>query len=276
LQPVKLRVPILNFLETSTLDFSRARLDQYPISQFGFTSNKMADTVMMESSVSVQIPVSELSISAPSKSERLPTTVEKPTPYTYDLGYLTATDPNPLPSTSQLLAQTLEKRNEILQTTARDGAQSLLNTLLTTCPINSTPDGLLMSLPQPVAYLPRWKPLPKPKQPTKWEQFARKKGIGKFGGSLKGGAAQEDRRKNLVYDEESGEWVKKWGYKGANKKEEGQWLVELDDEKVRREKEGADSGKNVRMEGRRERKERIKRQERRQRGNERRMRKGGG
>ncbi|KAJ9606187.1 hypothetical protein H2200_009148 [Cladophialophora chaetospira] len=237
----------------------------------------MADTVMTETSVSIQMPVSSLSTSTDnaSKPERLPTTVSKPTPYTYDLGYLTAIDPNPLPSTKSLLSQPLPNRNTTLKSIAREGAQSLLNTLLTTCPINSTPDGLVMALPAPLTPLPRWKPLPKLKTPTKWEQFARKKGIGKFGGSLKGGAAQEDRRKNLVYDEEKGEWVKKWGYKGANKKEEGQWLVELDDEKVGKEK-GGESGKNVRMEGRRERKDRIKRQERRQRGNERRMRKGGG
>ncbi|ETI26900.1 hypothetical protein G647_09999 [Cladophialophora carrionii CBS 160.54] len=231
---------------------------------------------MAETSVSVQIPVSTLSTNTSSKPERLPTTVEKPSPYTYDLGYLNAVDPNPLPTTSSLLSQPIAQRNETLKAIARDGAQCLLNTLLTTCPINSTPDGLIMTLPAPQNYLPRWKPLPKPKAPTKWELFARKKGIGKYGGSLKGGAAQEERRKNLVYDEESGEWVKKWGYKGANKKDESQWLVELDDQKIRTEKEGADAGKNVRMEGRRERKERIKRQERRQRGNERRMRKGGG
>merc|ERR1711939_975216 len=61
-----------------------------------------------------------------SKPERPSTTVEKPTPYTYDLGYLTATDPNPLPSTSTLLSQSYTERNTTLQTIARDGAQSLL------------------------------------------------------------------------------------------------------------------------------------------------------
>lgn len=30
-----------------------------------------------------------------------------------------------------------------------------------------------------------------------------------------------------MYDEETGEWVPRWGYKGANKKDENQWLVEL-------------------------------------------------
>ncbi|EXJ96258.1 hypothetical protein A1O1_01384 [Capronia coronata CBS 617.96] len=211
-----------------------------------------------------------------SKQERLPTTVDKPTPYTYDLGYLTAIDPNPLPSTSSLLSQSFVERNATLQAIARDGAQSLLNTLLTTCTITSTPDGLVMALPPASNPLPRWKPLPKPKAPTKWELFARKKGIGKYGGSLKGGAALEDRRKNMVYDEESGEWVKKWGYKGKNKQGESDWLVELDDEKVGKEKEGFGAeGRTVRGEGRRERLERMKRQERRQRNNERKGRKGG-
>lgn len=84
---------------------------------------------------------------------------------------------------------------------------------------------------------------------------------------MKGGAALEDRRKNLVFDEESGEWVKKWGYKGKNKQGEGNdWLVELDDKKVRKEK-GLDEGMTIRNEGRRERKDRMKRQERKERSN---------
>jgi regulator of ribosome biosynthesis len=220
-----------------------------------------------------ETPAASVPNTSASKPERLPTTVDKPTPYTYDLGYLTATDPNPLPSTSSLLSQSFSERNTTLQTLARDGAQSLLNTLLTTCTITSTPDGLVMALPHPTNMLPRWKPLPKPKAPTKWELFARKKGIGKFGGNLKGGAALQERKKNLVYDEESGEWVKKWGYKGKNKQAENEWLVELDDKKAAQEKDGANV--NVRAEPRRERVEKIKRQERRQRNNERKNRKGG-
>ncbi|KIV78308.1 hypothetical protein PV11_10037 [Exophiala sideris] len=223
------------------------------------------DTKMAETKTA---PLTNVSASKP---ERLPTTVDKPTPYTFDLGYLTATDPNPLPSTSALLSQSFTQRNTTLQTIARDGAQSLLNTLLTTCTISSTPDGLVMALPRSITTLPRWKPLPKPKAPTKWELFARKKGIGKFGGNLKGGAALEDRKKNLVYDEESGEWVKKWGYKGKNKQAENEWLVELDDDKQQKEKDGV----NPRAVTRQERVEKIKRQDRRQRNNERKSRKGG-
>lgn len=138
-----------------------------------------------------------------------------------------------------------------------------------------------MNLPPSAAPLPRWKPLPKPKAPTKWEAFAKKKGIGKFGGSRKGGAQLEERRKNMVFDEESGEWVRKWGYKGKGMRGESEWLVELDDGQKRREgeAEGSGSGKTVRGEGRRDRLERVRRQERKERNNARRAaggRRGGG
>lgn len=75
----------------------------------------------------------------------------------------------------------------------------------------------------------------------------------------------------MMYDEESGEWVRKWGYKGKNKEGEGNdWLVELDERKVNGEKQDerdGESGKNVRLEGKRERMERMRRQERRERSN---------
>ncbi len=229
---------------------------RYCLSQM--TTLTMTDTAMSEA------PPQNTTISTISKADRPPVTVSKPTPYTFDLGHLLAVDPNPLPSNSATT-----DRNELFRSTARDGAQSLLNELLSTRPITSTPDGLTLSLPPATTQLPRWKPLPKPKPPTKWEAFARKKGIGKFGGAASGGAKLEDRRKNMVYDEESGEWVRKWGYKGKNKEGEGnEWLVELDDKKAKgEERNGEAEGRNVRMEGKRERMERIRRQERKERSN---------
>lgn len=211
-------------------------------------------------------------MAASTQTERLSVVVDKPTPYTFSLGQLCTTDSNPLPPTRELLSQSLAARNETLKQIARDGAQSLLTNLLSSSEtrIQSTPDSLIMSLP-PVAdadRTPRWKPLPKAKEPTKWEQFAKKKGIGKFGGNLKGGAALEDRRKNAVYNEETGQWEKKWGYKG--KKADGgvqdDWLVELDDKQLRKEK-GLDQGTSIRNEGKREKMERMRRQERRERSN---------
>ncbi|KAK3044377.1 hypothetical protein LTS18_001441, partial [Coniosporium uncinatum] len=87
----------------------------------------------------------------------------------------------------------------------------------------------------------------------------------------------DSANKKMVYDDASGEWVPKWGYKGKNKEGDGEWLVEVDDEKAGKEKgemKGGDGDK--RKEGRAERKERVRRQERRERRNEKRGAAGGG
>jgi len=82
---------------------------------------------------------------------KLPVQVSKPTPYTFDLGLLCASDPNPLQLSSK------DRLEEELAATARDGAQVLLNQLLSTCPIASTPAGVLLSLPGISTPLPREK-----------------------------------------------------------------------------------------------------------------------
>jgi regulator of ribosome biosynthesis len=178
--------------------------------------------------------------------------VTKPIPYTFDLGNLLLNDANPLP---------LNHTTADLDATARDCAQSLINQILTACPIISTPAGVHITLPQPTTPIPREKMIPKEKEPTKWELFAAKKGIQ---------AKKRDNKK--VYDEATGEWVARWGYKGKNKAGENDWLVEVDDEKERATGKAGDS----RQEKRAERKERVKRQERKERANEKRNSKGGG
>ncbi|KAK5806814.1 hypothetical protein VI817_001072 [Penicillium citrinum] len=188
-----------------------------------------------------------------------------PTPYTFDLGNILVNDPNPLElPTSQSL-------DTSLQAIARDGTQSLLNQLLTTCQITSyAANGVLLNLPPPATTLPRHKPLPTPKPPTKWELFARKKGIGKYSSKPGAALADKERRKNLVYDEASGEWVPKWGYKGKNKEADNQWLVEVDEKDWKKEEDAAAKGSSIRGLSRAERKEKIKRNERKMRANERR------
>ncbi|TVY48756.1 Regulator of ribosome biosynthesis [Lachnellula occidentalis] len=187
------------------------------------------------------------------KQAPLPVTVSKPTPYTFDLGLLLAADPNPLSlSTSSNLESDLAA-------TARDGAQALLNQLLSTCPITDTPGGVLLSLPAIETRLPREKPLPPPKKETTWSRFAAKKGIK---------PKTAEARKKLVYDEATGEWVPKWGYKGKNKEGEGDWIVEVDDKKRK-------DGEEQRGDGRRERKEKVRRNERLQRKNEKGQKRGG-
>ncbi|KAH6648620.1 ribosomal biogenesis regulatory protein, partial [Truncatella angustata] len=143
--------------------------------------------------------------------------VTKPTPYTFDLGLLLANDPNPLPAPDPSVAQ-----EERLAAVARDGAQSLINQLLTTLPLQSTKDGVLLDLPAPATALPREKPLPAAKEPTKWERFAAKKGI-------KPKTREQRRMKGKEFNERTGEWDKTWGYKGKPK--DGlvpdDWVVEV-------------------------------------------------
>ncbi|KAI0312590.1 RRS1-domain-containing protein [Amylostereum chailletii] len=136
-------------------------------------------------------------------------TVEKDIPLEVDAGFLTVTDPNPIDK-----EEYEENLEQCLQSTARDGIQVLLASLFT-LPTQSSPDGPLAKLPPPTTQLPRAKPLPKPKPPTKWEKFARAKGI------------QQTKREKKVWDEEKQEWVNRWGWGGKNKELETQWLTEV-------------------------------------------------
>ncbi len=126
--------------------------------------------------------------------------------------------------------------------------------LLTTCGIASTPEGVILSLPAASTPLPRAKPVPTPKPETKWQAFAKKRGIA---------PKTREQRRNLQYDDGKGEWSRKWGYKGANKAGEDEPIIEVN---MRKEEERKD-GTSVRGDGRRQRKENLKRNERAQRKN---------
>ncbi|PWW75979.1 ribosomal biogenesis regulatory protein, partial [Tuber magnatum] len=178
-----------------------------------------------------------------------PVLVEKPIPIEFDMGNLCAFDTNPLDPTTY--SNSLEG---CLNDAARDCAQALINQVLTTLPMKSASDGVYVELPDPVTPLPREKPLPRAKEPTKWFLFAKKKGI-----------KSKTKDGKLVYDEEKGEWVPKWGYKGKNKDSEGDWIVEVDGKR-----EEKDDDKNPRVLSREERKDRIKKNERQMKKNEKR------
>ncbi|KAF8239058.1 RRS1-domain-containing protein [Tricholoma matsutake] len=135
--------------------------------------------------------------------------VEKEIPLEVDAGFLSVTDLNPVDE---------ESYNAILedhlQSLARDGVQALFSSLFS-LPTRPSPDGPLAQLPPPKYQLPREKPLPKPKPPTKWEAFAKAKGI------------QKKVREKKVWDEERQEWVNRWGRDGKNKQSEEQWITEV-------------------------------------------------
>jgi regulator of ribosome biosynthesis len=186
------------------------------------------------------------------KAIKLPVTVDKPTPYTFDLGLLLANDPNPVSVPRTHDTATLEAH---LTSVARDGAQVLINQLLTTCAISSTPQGVLLALPPQQTPLPREKPVPAPKAETKWEAFAKRRGIK---------PKTREQRRNLQYNEATGEFERRWGYKGANKGGlQDAPIIEVNAAKEVQRKEGT----SVRGDKRREIREKVKRNERRMRKN---------
>ncbi|KAI0685998.1 RRS1-domain-containing protein [Cytidiella melzeri] len=162
-------------------------------------------------------------------------TVEKDIPLEVDAGFLTVTDLNPIDVESYT-----ENLEDYLLTTARDGVQTLIASLFS-LPVTSTEDGPVAHLPPPTTLLPRAKPLPKPKPLTKWEQFAKAKGI------------SHRKKDKKEWDEEKQGWVDRWGWKGANKEKEVQWLTEVP--------KNADVDFNPSAEARKERKERIAKNE---------------
>ncbi|KAJ4785741.1 hypothetical protein LUZ62_036987 [Rhynchospora pubera] len=120
--------------------------------------------------------------------------------YQIDLGNLMAYDPNhhfqSIPSSrGELANHCLEKGTEMVQAIANS---------LFSLPSTESRDGPVVKLPLPTTKLPREKHLPKPKPPTKWEEFAKMKGIKK-------------RKKNKrVWDEQTSSWKRTHGYDRAN------------------------------------------------------------
>ncbi|XP_053569127.1 ribosome biogenesis regulatory protein homolog [Bombina bombina] len=136
-------------------------------------------------------------------------TVHKELELEFDLGNLLAFDPNPLNTRSYHH----EKRAEFLCSLARDNTQLLINQLWT-LPTERVTETIVAKLPEPTTRLPREKPVPKPRPPTRWEEFAKLKGI------------QKKKKTNLVWDDVHKEWRRRWGYKRA-KDDTKEWLIEV-------------------------------------------------
>ncbi|KAL3700703.1 hypothetical protein R1sor_018725 [Riccia sorocarpa] len=120
--------------------------------------------------------------------------------YAIDLGNLMVFDPR----------ATISSADECL-VKARDLVQAL-NDKLYDLPATIDKVGRIVTLPPPSTRLPREKPIPKPRPPTKWEVFAQKKGITKR------------KRSKLEYDEQTDEWRRRHGYKRVNDENEIPWI----------------------------------------------------
>jgi regulator of ribosome biosynthesis len=75
--------------------------------------------------------------------------------------------------------------------------------------------GPVVVLPKEEFKFPREKRIPEPKGETKWEKFAREKGI------------KNKKRDRMVFDEATDEYRPRYGYKGINKGIEDQPIVEV-------------------------------------------------
>ncbi|TPX38191.1 hypothetical protein SmJEL517_g00206 [Synchytrium microbalum] len=148
------------------------------------------------------------------QSQYKTTQVSRPISYEHDAGNLTAFDNNALDDTILFGASSTDiEREKYLTSNARDALQSLLNEIFT-LPTVKKNDATLVELPRPTTQLPRAKPVPREKIMTRWEKFAKAKGIKKVKKSTK------------VFDEAMGEWIPKFGYKhGTDKLDD--WLVEV-------------------------------------------------
>ncbi|KAK8919090.1 hypothetical protein KSP39_PZI022127 [Platanthera zijinensis] len=120
--------------------------------------------------------------------------------YQIDLGNLMAYDLShhfqDLPSSrDELSRQCLEKGTELVQ--------GVVNALFS-LPSTEGLEGPMVRLPDPSTRLPREKHLPKPKPPTKWEMFAKMKGI------------KNHKKDKRAYDEQTGSWKRRHGYDRVN------------------------------------------------------------
>uniref|UniRef100_A0A452XT44 Ribosome biogenesis regulatory protein n=2 Tax=Aegilops tauschii subsp. strangulata TaxID=200361 RepID=A0A452XT44_AEGTS len=95
------------------------------------------------------------------------------TNFEVDLGHLLAYDPSHHLAAGAASSRA-ELRDECLRK-ATELAQAVANALFS-LPATEGRDGPLVRLPPPTNRLPREKHLPRPKPPTKWEQFAKSKG----------------------------------------------------------------------------------------------------
>mmetsp|Transcript_27878 Transcript_27878/g.28147 ORF Transcript_27878/g.28147 Transcript_27878/m.28147 type:complete len:348 (+) Transcript_27878:233-1276(+) len=123
----------------------------------------------------------------------------------------------------------------ILQAAAR--ATQLLVKKIFECPTESSLAGPLAILPEPIFVLPREKRIPEPKPLTKWERFAQEKNI------------KNRKKERMLYDESTGEYRPRFGYKGMNRGIEDQPIVEV--------KDGQDPYANPWEENRKTKKERV-------------------
>ncbi|XP_044253239.1 ribosome biogenesis regulatory protein homolog [Tribolium madens] len=126
-----------------------------------------------------------------------------------DLGALLVEDLNPLDSRA-LRSST----NDFLLNLTRDNTQLLFNQIWE-LPTERIDEAIVAKFPKQKFSLPRSKPVPKPRSLTKWEQFAKAKGIVK------------KKKSKFSWDEQLQKWIPLYGFKRSAALREKNWLIEV-------------------------------------------------
>ena len=126
----------------------------------------------------------------------------------YDVYNLTACNYHTLPSMDD------DEKEIVLKENATRATQLLINKIFN-CPTEQSDAGPLAVLPSELFKLPREKRIPEAKPETKWEKFAREKGI------------KNKKRERMIFDEETQEYRPRFGYKRANNGIEDIPIVEI-------------------------------------------------
>ena len=129
----------------------------------------------------------------------------------YDVYNLVACNYHALPIDSSMGGKKVE---ELLLEQSTRNTQLLINKIFR-CPTEDSVAGPLALLPAEAFKLPREKRVPEPKPETKWEKFAKDKGI------------KNKKRDRMIYDEESDDYKPRFGYKRANGGIEDEPIVEV-------------------------------------------------
>jgi len=138
--------------------------------------------------------------------------VEKPIELELDLGNMLAVDNNQLDN--HKLANR-DDRESYLCELARDNTQILINAIWG-LPTERVEEVVVAKFPPPSSKLPREKPAPKPKVPTKWEKYAAEKGI-----------VKKKKKDRVVWDDVVNKWVPQFGYKKKQAEDEKNWCIPI-------------------------------------------------
>ncbi|XP_077980410.1 ribosome biogenesis regulatory protein homolog [Glandiceps talaboti] len=134
--------------------------------------------------------------------------VKKDIPLEIDTGNILAIDTNPLD-----VKRFRTNKEDFLKNLARDNTQLLFNEIWK-LPTERIDEVIVAKLPDPQYRVPREKPIPKERPPTKWEQYAKLKGI------------QKKKKGRMVWSDEEKKWVPKWGYQSKNDLKKD-WVLEV-------------------------------------------------